>query len=284
MKTLIQICAILSTLSPFLVSQAPTAQWRLDTLRISRLPKSSDSVLTAILHSTSTANRRAVIEGHVVSNAVNSAFITGDKLIIFGDAGRTQAVEIFDIPSRKKLDWLFCYDPRRISQSLITCVEYYPTLAEGQPTDVLLVYDLSKTPQENRLVPAPHIPPLRTDRPTQVGIPIFPQVNVDRKSYDNHVASVSDSYSVAGSFSTLISGNRLVFAASQFDSSAHRNTKVIVVDLEHGPSFAKAKTYVIASQTGGPIDITDIRELTSSELELTFKENGNSPTSILKLQ
>jgi hypothetical protein len=171
----------------------------------------------------------------IILSSVEEAFIVGNKLAVLGDAGKTQAVVIFDLSKRKEADWYFCYEPQRLDySSLIAYVEYYPSHSNAETTDVVLVYDLQKTPRENRLLPVAVLPPRRHDYPVAVGIPIFPAYNAQHKSYDNTVEDSDDVHNILGPpFFLMLSSKRLIFLESLTLPSGITND-VVAVNLSHG--------------------------------------------------
>ncbi|MBN2564862.1 MAG: hypothetical protein JXB46_04045 [Candidatus Eisenbacteria bacterium] len=116
------------------------------------------------------------------------------------------------------MDWFYCFQPRRISDHWIAYKEFYFGQALGRvaPTEVLLVYDLAKTPAENRLTsPSGMTFPRPVDENNQmgvaVGVPVFPQVNARERSYrivleTERVGQVFDASTI-----TLLPSMRLVF-------------------------------------------------------------------------
>src|ERR1700741_4043881 len=79
------------------------------------------------------ASVRASLEVRLTS--IETYFIAGNKLVVMGEAGRTQEVVIFDLISRKVADSFFCYYPQRLSENLLAYIEYYPSNGAGNPRD-----------------------------------------------------------------------------------------------------------------------------------------------------
>ncbi len=256
-----------------LYGQPKADRWRLDALSIEPAAGAGNGELRAKLSMTAKPGIETNISSPVVSTSIDSAYVTDDRLVVLGEAGRTQAVEIFDISSGRKLDWFYCYSPKKISRSLIASVEYYPSMTAETPTDVLLIYDLLKTPQENRLGIPGRIPPRRGDRPIHVGIPVFPEINVSQRSYANHVESDAASYAIAGSVYRLINGDKLAFTALRDISSGYRKTDLVIVDLSKGLDRAKSEIMPLSLEEA-PFDVVDIRESLPGKLELTIKPSG----------
>lgn len=95
--------------------------------------------------------RLAEVSAEMWLTRVEDSFISNDKLVVLGQAGRAEAVVIFDLLATREIDWFYCYRPRHLSDDWITYVEWYPEHASAEPTDVILVYDLALAPLENRL-------------------------------------------------------------------------------------------------------------------------------------
>lgn len=129
-----------------LLGQKGTERWRLDSANIELSSGAWNGQLHAKLSTILGPQVHTTISTPAVSSTIDQVYVSGDRLVVLGDAGRTQAVEIFDIPSGRKVDWFFCYSPKRISRSMIASTEFYPTMTADVPTDVLLIYNLLKSP------------------------------------------------------------------------------------------------------------------------------------------
>lgn len=172
------------------------------------------------------------VSSNVPLSKIDQSFAAGDRLIVMGEAEKTDAVVIFDLLKRTKIDWFYCYEPRRVAENLIVGVEYYPAHIAGEPTDVVLLYDLQKSPIENRLgetsgmeIPAPDLA-----APVRVGIPIYPESNAISKSYINVVQNASEARHVLGPpYFLLLPSNQLVFLSSEgADMSSYRRRMAVV--------------------------------------------------------
>lgn len=182
------------------------------------------------------------IRGTVPLTEVRHYFIAANKLVLTGKAGNASAVVLFDLLKRKKLDWFYCYGPQRISRDWLAYVEFYPNHAPGQWTDVVLLYDLSKSPYENRINGNRNevIPAADRDSPVRVGIPAYPKVNAQQRSYDNNVLDATAVRRVLGSDFVLLPRRRLVFVATEGGEFRTLTDYIVVVDLAagiHDPSI-----------------------------------------------
>ncbi len=263
----------ISTLN--LQGQIKNETWRLESARIEPGTGEWRGFLHAELTRMGDARNGIKVEGPVVSIKIDLAYVSDDRLVLLGEAGRTQAVEIFDIDTGQKRDWFFCYSPQRISDSMIASVEYYPSMTAETPTDVLLIYDLSKTPLENRLDKSSRIPPQRKDRPVQVGIPVFPESNAEHRSYLNHVESEAMRYAFAGSVYKMLTGSELAFAALRDLSGGHRKMELVLVNLADGPDHARSKIFPVADELA-KYDVTGIKESRPGKIELTLSLSGQA--------
>ena len=167
---LLSMCVYTLTLS------AATAAWTIEALKVKPYTDTGEGELTAVAVGQA-GGGRVELSARIPVEIVDDWFVTGDKLVLLGEASRTQAVVIFDIRQRKPIDWFVCYSPQRISEQWIVFVEFYfANVAGGEPTDVVLVYDLTKTPLENRLerTPGMMLPPGHLDTAfVRAGVPVL---------------------------------------------------------------------------------------------------------------
>lgn len=255
------------------------AEWTIDKVQISPSGTEGYGQLHASLHQQPGHNKE--INASTISNHLLSAFTFKDKLVLFGDAGRAQSVEIFRISTGDKVDWFICYDQWRVSANLIASTEFYHTLAAGTPVDVVLAYDLTKTPRENRLTQPPHIPPELSDQPTSVGIPIYPPENASSGSYRNRLADAHARFSVVGS-SYLVSDARwLTFETIQFVDERRTGSAIVVVDLSHGLLHAKSSTTLVEAIPTSDVKIISVREVSPRKLQAELTIDGKPQTQLL---
>jgi hypothetical protein len=221
------------------VGRATPASWTVVKLNLAPATERSHT-LTATVKSDIPA-REVELSTTVTLTSVREYFVSSGKLIVMGEAGRAQEVVILDLLARREADWFYCYYPQRVSEGLIAYVEFYPSMSAETPTDVVLLYDLTKSPTDNRLVRAPTeiIPAPISASPIQVGIPIYPQLNASGKSYTNHVrsGSVAVERVLAHTF-VLLPPKRIIFVAAQGEDFARSHDYLAVVDLSRGFSNA----------------------------------------------
>jgi hypothetical protein len=167
--------------------------------------------------------------------SVKSSLVRHDRLAVFGPAGRTSAVVVLDLAEKRLADWFFCTEPTPVSANWIAYVEWYPRF--WTPREVVLLYDLDKTPAENRLPTAARLPvPAPLDNaPVQVGIPVYPQSNVQEGSYRNVVEGRGSSDTILVNLSfLLLQAERLVFVAAQGRDYSDSRDFLVSVDLSRG--------------------------------------------------
>ncbi len=221
-----------------------TANWKIagisltaDTDATHRLPDGTSPNNLTIVATNQATGSQLTISNCVRLTTVTDAFIRDTRIAVLGRAGRASAVVIFDITQRRLSDWFFCIQPRRVSDNWIVYVESYPSHLYGaNPQEVVLIYDLSRSPAKNRLPSAAKLPipaPVLLS-PTQVGTPIYPESNVREQSYTDIVPEESTPETVQTFLPFLmLSGQRLLFMATRgkdFPSSADY---LIVVNLSH---------------------------------------------------
>jgi hypothetical protein len=223
------------------------------------------------------------IRDPVVLTDLRSSFVSENKLTLLGAAGRAQAVVVYDLESKKKLDWFFCYQPQQISSDLIAYVEFYPSHAAEEPTDVVLIYDLRKSPEQNRLTS-------RTDRGghIQVGTPVYPQENARKRSYANAAANINEARHVLGPpFFLLLSSQRLVFLSAEGEDARNYRSSLIVIDLFKGPDNAPIVTLPIPAdqfnatpENPSFLRATSLQEISPTEVRLSVPKSQYGVDSI----
>src|SRR5579883_1095972 len=249
MSTRLVIMALFASILRCQTVPSSAGRWQVETLALKPDSGGQRGDLTAtILNQLS--GQRTELSGRVPLDRVDESFVNHDKLVIIGEAHKPQAVVIIDIPRHQVIDSFFCYGPKRISENLIAFVEFYfPHVAGGEPTDVVLIYDLSKSPVENRLEKAPgmSLPPSDLDpAAVHVGIPVFPDWNASNKSYNNIATGPANARSVLGQGGFVLVGtNTLVFVASEDEAFPDKHNYLVAVDLSNGLSRTTVRQIVI---------------------------------------
>jgi len=104
-----------------------------------------------------------------------------DKLVVHGKLKQADIIYVIDCKTRKVVGMFWCYDPvLSPSKRFWTYEKFYPYHGlKSIQTTVVLVYDMQRTPLENRV-------PVKgyTEWPkVQVGLPIYPRPYVEAKAY-----------------------------------------------------------------------------------------------------
>jgi len=119
--------------------------------------------------------------GERIRSIKNLHLFENNKLVVHGNLERADIIYVVECKAHKVLDMFWCYDPLLIPSNRFWVYEkFYPYhgLKSIQST-VVLVYDMDRTPLENR-VPVEGY----TEWPkVQVGLPIYPKPYVDAKTY-----------------------------------------------------------------------------------------------------
>jgi len=209
---------------------------------------------------------------------LGDSFVSGDKLAIIGESGRASAVVIVDLSRRREIDWFYCYGPRRVSKDWIVYVEWYPPRGTGVPREVVLLYDLSKSPSENRLPGASKtsLPPPVLAEPIQVGQPIYPEDNVRKSSYSNMRQGAASPETVMTSVPfQMLPSQRLVFLGAEGEDFARSRNFLVVVDLSKGESRPTVRTLEIPKdkldkpgENTNFVKVTEIKVLSPSSIRL----------------
>ena len=218
-------------------SAAPASSWRVGNVSL-RIDSEQESTLTASVSDASTGVP-VKIEGKVRLTRVEQSFVVEDKLVVTGEAGRTWEVAIFDLAKRQEIDRFACALPQRISANWIAYVEWYPDhITYAEPREVVLIYDLTKSPVENRLPGVRFTPPSIPDTPTAVGLPVYPEWNVRNRSYRNMVENPSEGEAIMkttwAAWCVLLPRDRLVFAAARGPDFPRSWNFLVVVDMSRG--------------------------------------------------
>ena len=220
------------------VPRAAPATWTV--IRLNLAPATERSHTLTVTVKSDISAREVELSTTVTLTSVSEYFVSGDKLVVMGEAGRAQEVVVLDLLARREADWFYCYYPQRVSEELILYVEFYPSMGAETPIDLVLLYDLAKSPTDNRLVRAPTeiIPAPITASPVQVGIPIYPQLNASGRSYTNYVRYGSVAERVLPHTFVLLPPKRIIFVAAQGEDFPRLHDYLVVVDFSRG--FANA--------------------------------------------
>ncbi len=177
--------------------------------------------------------------------SIKDSFVSNNKLVAIGDAGDASNVVVIDLMARRLADWFFCYAPKHVSPNWIVYVEWYQGHGIPNPNEVVLLYDLTRTPEENRLPAAGklEIPAPIQAGPVVVGIPIYPESNARAKSYRMETENALESELILRGPSFLfLPPARLVFVALKGHDALDYSDYLVVVDLSRGIENAAIQT------------------------------------------
>ena len=230
--------ALLSLTIALHPTSALAPAWTVDSVSLQRGESEDAPSSLAITARNASTGSRTSLTDRVVLTQVDSTFVHDNRLVVLGRAHRVSAVYIFDLRTGKREDWFLCMIPSRIASDWIAYIEWYPNHATADFSDVVLIYDLTRSPIENRFgqekldtIPAPD-----TGAPTRIGIPVYPEFNARTKSYDNVAQSLAavDSVLLAANPFIMV-GDCLVFVAIHGEYPATRSEDIAVIDLSQGP-------------------------------------------------
>jgi hypothetical protein len=187
------------------------------------------------------------LTAEVVLSDVREKVLYGDKLAVYGLAGNTAAVVIFDLVRREEIDWFYCDGAKQVLPGKLAVAMWVPNHPLFLGDVLFMLYDLAKTPSANRLkvhlntnFPLPVDD--QSDGTTDAGIPIYPQSNVDEVDYGRTVHE-SGKDVLCANLDTMvaITTQRLVFAARQGFTPQDDDTWLEVLDLPHGTTKARSR-------------------------------------------
>jgi hypothetical protein len=216
---------------------------------------------------------------------LDTARVSGDKLVLTGGAGHADSVSIADLKSRRLIDWLYCYQPEQLSDRWVAYIEWYPRSAMNA-ANVVLLYDLSKSPAENRLNGAKlDIPAPETGAPVEVGAPVFPDVNARQESYREDLDHAARRV-LAHTF--VLIDNRLVFVATEGYDLTNSRDYLVMVDLSRGLKNEVSSTIEIPrNQLKKPgshpsfIDVQKVERVGANTVRLYVPESEYGLSSFL---
>lgn len=229
-----------------------------------------------------------------LTQSVQNLHLFGDKLAVFGsvDSSISGGVTIVDLEGLQVLDFLLCYHPEPSSTGrYIVYRKFYPRFAPSEVrSDLVLVYDLARSPQENRLGSDPIPGEFRPDRPEhfgsseKVGFPIYPLSNSQEQSYRIWVETAEERHHVMGRFLWDWRDEWVLFIDTEGETK--ESSWVVVVDISEGlenPKVAKltlddASFQGITPRTGSSVLAGP------DQREGEPKESHSSPTLVSSFQ
>lgn len=254
------------------------AAWNVEKLTLTPVKEGVRLLRVAVLRVSE--GRTTELSDYVALQEIRDSFVRGDRLVVIGEAERASVVEIFDLQRKAKVDWFVCYQPRRISANWIAYKEFYHGSAQGPgvATDVLLVYDLARTPVDNRIETQPGetfpLPqPARSNSAVNVGIPVFPETNARQRSYRIAFESATAGRLVDAGSLILLSSKKLVFRCSeQLPGMGAEGSReyLAVVDLSRGLENPSCQTAYFPAMGRHITHIERIEEETPNAVRLVF--------------
>ncbi|NNN04632.1 MAG: hypothetical protein HKL90_01895 [Elusimicrobia bacterium] len=187
-------------------------------------------------------NIRFSLNGMV--DRIKSVRLLGDRAVVIGDLSSSgDMVTVYDLGGNRLLDE-FAAINSTISPNgqFLAFQHFHPRHADTEDmSDVVLLYDLSRSQKENRTPDNQAKPNM-----SNAGIPVFPVKNrVDRRI----LPYPGSNYVVYPQFIWSPSGKTLAFVAEATSISAlmekdHTTTEIIAVAIEISGSIADAKAYL----------------------------------------
>lgn len=288
-------CLFGLALTPFLGVQpawsaAGEPAWKIEKLSVTPVKEGVNLLAASILRESDP--QRVELSDHVKSREIAEAFVWRDYLVLFGRATNPAVVEIFDLKHQVKMDWFACYQPRRIAENWISYKEFYFAGAQGPvvPKEVLLVYDLAKTPLENRLRREPgwKTPPPLDDNSAnvvEVGTPVFPESNARARSYQIQFETRDAGLYINTATLALLPSGRLVFHCMEMlpamGYEASPRQYLAVVDVSRGIENPAYKTVDIPRMGRFPARIERIEAEASHTVRLVFPKGEYSTDSMI---
>jgi hypothetical protein len=264
--------------------------WKVQKLSLIEV-KEGVRMLTATVEHTPDS-KPVEFSDYVATQEIQDSFIWGDRLVLLGEAERASVVEIFDLKAKAKLDWFVCYEPRRVSENWIVYKRHYFTEAQGPvaPLEVLLVYDLARTPLENRMqaaanqrIPAP-VPMGRGDNVVEVGIPVYPENNARQRSYQMSFESQVPGRHISLHALRLLPSRKLVFVcAESWPGRGQLGARqyLTVVDLSRGLEGAPSASVELPKLGDDGAVIAAIEPEQPNAVRLAFPKGRYSMDSLV---
>lgn len=189
-----------------------------------------------------------------------------DTLLVFGSVGNAgQGVTLVDLQRRREVDFILAYYPRHsLTGRYLIYRKFYPRFAPPEvQSDLVLVYDLARSPRENRLGGEASPVAMRAGSPEhlvasqEVGFPIYPLPNVRDRSYRVWVEEPAERHLVTTGFLWDRQDERVLFVDREGE---RQEDSVVVVDLSDGlerPKVAKLPLTESSFQGVDPAAPTD---------------------------
>lgn len=200
-----------------------------------------------------------------VTTDVERIQIVRNQLVVFGYVDNlASGVTIIDLKKKQQKDFILGYHPQlSTTEKYLIYKKFYPRFSpEEIHSDLLLVYVLDQTPEENRVDDRKgtgeggkgtdgHGYRLVSE---EVGYPIYPEENVAKQRYFVWVPDPEERHLVTSSYLWLDEDNKVVFV-----DKTGGEVWLVAVDLSHGLDQAQSKKKLI--DIASLIDIPKVMEL-----------------------
>ena len=116
--------------------------------------------------------------GNLVKEITNLHLFDEHIFIVEAKRRRAHTISVFDLSNSRREDFIWCYKPTPSPSKRFWVFDKFRSYGPpGTDTGVVLVYDMQKSPTQNRL------PRTSTQTIARVGIPIYPESYVTAKAY-----------------------------------------------------------------------------------------------------
>ncbi|MEW6301089.1 MAG: hypothetical protein AB1671_25705, partial [Thermodesulfobacteriota bacterium] len=175
------------------------------------------------------AYAQSFIHIHNQTDELQELVLVNDLLVVLGHIQRfADSAILFDLSSQEEKDFIMGYGYRMkmsATKRYLIYNQFRPRWTDaGGTSDVILLYDLYKSPRENRIGPA-----AQNMNEWEVGHPIFPEENVYRQAYREWIENEQDRHLVGPWYLWLENDKQVVFV------DRHRGADwLVLVDLSEG--------------------------------------------------
>jgi hypothetical protein len=253
MKVKLITAACLFLLASTAFAADDTGRWRIDNVRLEPRRQYVRNITIKIVDSH--LKTTFTLSNEVGLSGIRETIFYGNKLVLLGSADNTYEAVIYDLLRRKEIDWFDCDGAKQVVPGKLVVAEWQPNHLGGTVLDdVLMLYDLSKTPSANRLKVAHNIQfPLpveeQSEAMTDSGIPIYPQNNADEGDYFQIPREPGEAFLLVYLDTMVaVSPERLVFVAQRETDASDAVTWLEVLDLPHGAAKAKSRRIEIPKE------------------------------------
>lgn len=192
--------------------------------------------------------------------------IVNDRMLVVGDQN-LKDITLIDLKQGKEIDFFYGFGPQlsETRRYLLYQKFYHGRGMEPTQSDLLLLYDLTASPEENRVEKkykhsrekSQHIgDPAYQVAAINVGRPIYPPENVTQQSYFVWVPAPEERHQIVpeGEYLWLENDSKVVFV-----DKTGGEVWLVAVDLSHGLAQVQSKKKLI--DVASLIDIPKVMEL-----------------------